>query len=280
MTDLAEEFLEDGWATYALVELKSLDDDEGIDGADRLDRLTRVLQRGSTTQKEEAQKLLRSWLQKKSSANHPLARKLRLRRAFILKKLRQFDSAIIEVKQLLEADPESPTLNCLLGNLYGWLGNSEGWKMSLAYFDKAIDRQDDWWEPRFERMDKMFLLGVNELAYWQQIVEFTQNWMHRSLVMTERERLIVWVYSAVASVLVDDRFIESDRFAKLQKEANAIVIPSEQLEDWDIEEIYSRAVRVRYAGDDERPKFIRSELWKLMGDAQKKLMPNKDWLPL
>lgn len=276
MDNLAEEFLESGWTTYGLIELEGMEA-EGHEGVDRLDRLTRILARGNRPQLEKAQNMLYLWLRRKDSSTHHLSSQLRLRRVFILKKLHQFDTAINEAKLLLAQQPESATLTCLLGNLYGWLAGAENWGTALTYFEKAVVLASEWWEPRFERMDKMFFLGLSNPDFWKRIVDDTKNLSGWFPTMTDRERLIVLTYGAVAAALLDPNYIDTPQYGKQRNDARETKIPSDQHEDWYVEDVYTVAVKGRYSGGDETSNRLRSELRNFLNDTHSKLMPDEPW---
>ena len=277
MENLVEEFFEDGWPSYGLIELARMEE-EGHEGDERLDRLTRILSKGNKPHLEKAQNMLYMWLRRKDSSTHPWSARLRLRRVFILKRLRQFDSAINEVKQLLALQPDSATLTCLQGVLYGWLGGVDNWKLALTHFDKAVDLESEWWEPRFEGMEKMLFLGLENPEYWKRVVDDAKNWEGRFATMTDRERLIVLTYGAVAATLLDPSYIDTPLYAKQDKDARETKIPKDQQEDWYVQKVYTIAVKGRYPGEDEQSKRVRSELRRLLGETHSKLVLDEAWL--
>lgn len=278
MPDLVEEFLINKWTTYGVIELnRSRHDEDPKAEGKRLDALTRILMSGNSASVELAQKLIADWLKRPSSATHPYARAMRLRRVFALKLLKDYQRAISECQKLLAEDPESATLNCLLGNLHGWLGTAEGWKTAIQYFDKADDIADGWWEPRLERLDKMFNLGAQDSDYWRQITIRASEWLNRPDEKTNRERLILITYGAVAQALVDPQHVGSPEFSHQVTQAERIQIPAQQQEDWSVQDIYRIAVRAKYPGDDEPTREIRNRLRDFLADTQEKLMPGEKW---
>jgi tetratricopeptide (TPR) repeat protein len=278
MQDLVEEFLINNWTTYGVIELnRSRHDEDPKVEAKRLDKLTRILMNGNKASVELAQKLISDWLKRPASATYPYVRAMRLRRVFALKQLKDYQRAISECQKLLVEDPESATLNCLLGNLYGWLGTSEGWKAAIHYFEKADEIADGWWEPRLEQLDKMFYLGAQDSDYWRQITVRTSECLNRPDEKTNRETLILIAYRAVAQALIEPKHIGSAEFSHQVTQAERIQIPVQQQEDWSVEEIYRIAVRARYPGDDEPTREIRNRIRDFLADTQEKLMPGAKW---
>lgn len=273
--DLVEEFLSNNWPTYALAELDR-EDEDGADDVNRLDRRTSVLAKGNRPLKDKALKLLATWLQKRDNQTHGKCGTFRLRRAFILKEIGDYLGALAEAEQLLAADPDSAALNCLVGNLYGSLETQDDYKTAVSFFRKAIKLNDNWSEPRLELLDILFFLGMHDKQCWQQIVSQASTSLNR-IDITDRERLILLTYRAVAAVLLDPAYFGSPSYSKDRLEAQNIKIDTEQREDRNVRAIYGIAVREHLSGEDPIKQAARNGLRDFLGETHSKLMPHKKW---
>jgi tetratricopeptide (TPR) repeat protein len=274
--DFIEEFFRQGWDTYALVLLESVKVKDSNETVDRLDRLTMHFSKGNNALLNRGQGLLADWLKNNATqSEESTARRFRLRRAMILKKLKQYEAAIEEIRTLLEHDKNSAALHCLLGNLHA---NDGSHTDAVQCFQAAIKLADNWWEPKLELLERFFYMGLKDDDYWGKVEEKAKNWIIQSGdSMSIRERLILLAYGLVAKVLRSGQIPETSDYLSNSREALKIKIPSKQREYWNVNDVFVRVAKKRFSSDDEKSKVVLEELRGLLQAVQKELDPEHKW---